>query len=124
MHTPMEEQLREAIARWDAAMTLNDADEIGRYMKDDWVIIGADGSMDGKDRFLDLIRSGALSHDVMETQDLDIRVYGGTAVVIASGVSGGTYQGQPFLLQERMSCVYVRQAGSWLCALTHLSPKP
>lgn len=112
------------IARWDAAMTQNDPDAIGRHMRDDWVIIGTDGTMDTKDTFLALVRCSDLSHDVMETQDLDIRFYGETAVTIASGLSGGTFRGAPFLLKERMSCVYVREAGTWVCALTHLSPLP
>lgn len=112
------------IARWDAAMTQNDPDAIGRYMRDDWVIIGTDGTMDTKDTFLALVRCSDLSHDVMETQDLDVRFYGETAVTIASGLSGGTFRGAPFLLKERMSCVYVREAGTWVCALTHLSSLP
>ncbi len=59
-----------------------------------------------------------LTHDVMESEDLSVRVYGETAVVIARGVSGGKYQGRPFREAERVSCVFVRQRG---VSLTHLS---
>jgi ketosteroid isomerase-like protein len=31
---------------WDRAMVENDADAIGRYMPDDWVIVGSDGCGD------------------------------------------------------------------------------
>ena len=50
-----------------------------------------------------------------------VRVYGDTAVVVSRGVSGGTYQGQPFRELERASCVFVREEGRWRCVLTHLS---
>ncbi|MGH9662340.1 MAG: nuclear transport factor 2 family protein, partial [Bryobacteraceae bacterium] len=83
--------------------------------------IGPDGSVCDKATFLGLVKSGALSHNVMESGDLKVRVYGDAAVVTARGVSGGTYQGQPFREVERSSCVFVRRAGQWRCVLTHLS---
>lgn len=124
MGDPKEQELREVATQWDRAMTQNDAEAIGRFMADDWVIIGTDGSVSGKDRFLALVQSGDLSHNVMETHDAEVRVYGDTAVIVAAGTSGGHYREAPFLLKERSSCVFVRQAGKWRCVLTHLSSLP
>ena len=106
---------------WDQAMIRNDADAIGRYMADDWVIVGSDGRVGNRATFLGLVSSGALTHDVMESHDLEVRVYGDTAVVLARGISGGTYQGRPFREVERVSCVFLRLDGRWRCVLTHLS---
>lgn len=106
---------------WDPSMVENDADEIGRYMADDWTIIGPDGRVGDKATFLELVRSGVLSHDVMESDDVKVRVYGDTAVVTSRGTSGGQYRGQPFREVERVSCVFVREEGGWKCVLTHLS---
>jgi ketosteroid isomerase-like protein len=117
----VEDELIRVAHDWDAAIVTNDADAIGRYMADDWTIVGTDGRMSDKARFLGLVRSRALTHDVMESEDFHIRVYGDTAVVIARGVSGGKYQGEPFHEVERSSCVFVRQGGQWRCVLTHLS---
>jgi hypothetical protein len=59
----IEEELWMSVAReWDRAMVHNDPDAIGRYMADDWTIVGPDGSMSDKATFLGLIESGALSH--------------------------------------------------------------
>jgi ketosteroid isomerase-like protein len=117
----VEEELIGVAHAWDRAMVANDAEEIGAYMADDWTIIGPDGSVSDKATFLELVRSGKLAHDVMESHDLKVRVYGDAAVVTARGVSGGLYQGEPFHLVERASCVFVRQQGRWRCVLTHLS---
>lgn len=106
---------------WDRAMLTNDPDTIGRFMADDWIIIGADGSVDTRAHFLETVRAGVVAHDVMESHDLDVRVYGDAALVVARGVSGGTYHGQRFLLNERVSSVFVRTAGEWRCVSTHLS---
>jgi ketosteroid isomerase-like protein len=100
MVDPAERELREVSEQWDRAMVESDAGAIGRFMADDWVVVGSDGNLIGKDRFLGLVASGTLSHNVMETHEMDVRVYGDTAVTIAAGVSGGHYQGHPFLLRD------------------------
>jgi ketosteroid isomerase-like protein len=120
-HVSPEEELIAVAHAWDRAMVENDAAEIGRYMADDWTIVGPDGSVGDKATFLALVRSGALTHDVMESTDIDVRLYGDTAVVIARGVSGGNYNGQAFREVERSSSVFVRQGGEWKCVLSHLS---
>lgn len=106
---------------WDRAMVGNDADAIGAFMADEWTIVGSDGNVVDKVRFLELVRSGALIHDTMTSEDIQVRVYGDAAVVMARGVSGGTYQGRPFRETERVSCVFVKRDGRWRCVLTHLS---
>lgn len=68
-----------------------------------------------------MVRSGDLTHEVMESHDIEVRVYGNAAVVTARGVSAGHYREEPFHLVERVSCVVVRQQHSWKCVLTHLS---
>jgi ketosteroid isomerase-like protein len=116
-----DEEMIEVANQWDRAMVENDANAIGEFMADDWTIIGSDGSVGDKASFLALVKSGILSHDVMESHDAKVRVYGDTAVMTARGISGGRYQGQPFHEVERTSCVFVRQGGRWRCVLTHLS---
>lgn len=116
-----EAELIRTAREWDRAMIENDAERIGRFMSDDWTIIGSDGSAGDKESFLSLVRSGVLSHDVMESHDIQVRVYGDTAVLIARGISGGKYRGEAFYLTERTSCVFVRQEGRWRCVSTHLS---
>ena len=102
-------------------MVGNDADAIGRYMADDWTIVGADGTLTDRATFLGLVRSGILTHDVMTSDDFTIRVYGDTAVVLARGVSGGTYERRAFREVELSSNVFIKQHGQWKCMLTHLS---
>jgi ketosteroid isomerase-like protein len=110
-----------AVHAWDHAMTTNDADAIGRFMADDWVIIGPDGSLDTRERFLSLIRSGDLTHSRMESRDIRTRFFGDTALVIAEGTSVGAWRSQAFHLVERVSCVYHRVGPDWRCHSTHLS---
>jgi ketosteroid isomerase-like protein len=116
-----ESELVDVARAWDRAMITNDAAAIGRFMADDWIIVGSDGSVTDKTGFLGLVASGVVIHDVMTSENMTVRVYGNAAVVTSDGVSAGTYHGQPFREVERASSVFVRQSGEWRCVLTHLS---
>ena len=83
MELDSRDELITVVREWDRAMVENDADAIGRYMAEDWVIIGPDGRIGDRAAFLGLVRSGVLSHDVMESHELQIRLYGSAAVVLA-----------------------------------------
>jgi ketosteroid isomerase-like protein len=114
-------ELAAAVRAWDDAMVTNDAAAIGAFMTDDWIIVGPDGNVDGRERFLSLITSGDLTHHTMTSEDLVIRVQGDSAVVIADGVSAGAFRGRPFSEHERSSNVFVRRDGRWVCLHTHVS---
>lgn len=114
-------ELIELAHAWDRAMVTNDPDAIGRFMADDWIIIGSDGHVVTRATFLGLVKTGALTHDVMTSEDLDVRVYGDAAIVTGRGLSEGTFEGRPFREVERYSCVFVRRQSEWQCVLTHLS---
>lgn len=113
--------LRAAAADWDAAMVRNDADAIGRYMADEWVIAGPDGRVTGKQDFLALVRSGRLTHHTMTTEDVQVRLYGRAAAVTARGVSAGSFEGRAFEDHECQANTFVRRDDAWKCVLTHLS---
>lgn len=102
-------------------MVLNDPQDIGRYMADDWVIVSADGSITDKAAFLAQVASGDLVHDVMESRDIEVRLYGDAALVLARGISGGRFRGRAFREHERSSSLFVRQTATWRCVFTHLS---
>ncbi len=114
-------ELLDTAAAWDRAMVLNDADEIGRFMADEWVIIGPDGMRTGRAAFLDQIRSGRLTHHTMTTEEASVNIYDTVGVLTARGVSAGHYDGHPFHETEVQSNVFVKRDGAWLCVLTHLS---
>jgi len=114
-------QLAAMAAAWDRAMISNDPQAIGRFMADDWLIVGSDGGTTDKPTFLEQVRSGRLTHDTMTTTDIEVRQYGDVGVLLATGVSAGTFQGHRFREHERQSNVFVRTNGDWRCVLTHLS---
>ena len=99
----------------------NDPEAIGRFVTDDWIIINADGGIIDKERFLEVIKSGALTHELMQSEDMRVRVYGDSAVVTSLARSKGKFMGQEFTTHERSTDVFVRRDGQWRCVLTQLT---
>ena len=107
--------------RWDEAMVGNDSDEIGKFMSDDWVIIGSDG-ITSRSSFLQLISSGVLTHNRMDSDETNISIYGSTGILVSRGTSAGKYKGDSFSLYEWSTSIFIKKGGKWLCVLTMLTP--
>jgi ketosteroid isomerase-like protein len=85
------------------------------------LIIDPDGGVIDRARFLDVIKSGALTHSMMESEDVRVRTYGDTAIVTALTTARGQFMGQDFTTQERATDVFVKRNGRWQCVLTQLT---
>ena len=106
------------------AIVKNDLAGIGRLVADDWIIIDPNGEIVDRARFFEVIKSGALTHDMMESEDFRVRVYGDSAVVTGVTRTKGKFMGQEFSTQERGTDVFVKGDGRWQCVLTHLTRFP
>jgi ketosteroid isomerase-like protein len=116
---------RSELTKWERdfakAVVSNDADAIGKFLADDWVIIDPDGGFIDKARFLDVIKSGMLTHQLMESDDVQIRAYGDCAVLTALTRTKAKFAGQAFATQERATDVFVKRAGRWQCVFSQLT---
>ena len=110
----LEKAFAEAIVR-------NDLEGIGRLVTDDWIIIDPNGEIVDRARFFEVIKSGALTHDMMESEDFRVRVYGDSAVVTGVTRTKGKFMGQEFSTRERATDIFVKRDGRWQCVLTHLT---
>jgi ketosteroid isomerase-like protein len=110
----LEKEFSEAIVK-------NDAEAVGRFLADDWIIIDPDGGIIDKATFLDVIKSGTLTHEMMESDDARVRIYGNTGMVTALTKTKGQFSGQAFTTQERTTDIFVKQNGRWQCALSQLT---
>src|SRR5690349_6531125 len=116
----MEEELLKLEEQFSEAIIKIDPEAIERLVSDEWIIINADGGIIDKERFLGVIKSGTLTHEMMESDDTRVRVYGDSAVVSALTRTKGKFMGQEFTTQERSTDVFVRFNGRWRCVLTQL----
>jgi ketosteroid isomerase-like protein len=117
----VQEELLTFEEEFSRAVAANDAAAIGRFVADDWVIVDADGSVIDRSRFISVIESGALTHEAMESTDVEVRVHGDTAVVTGITTSEGQFMGQGFTTRERATDVLARLNGRWLCVFSQLT---
>jgi ketosteroid isomerase-like protein len=117
----LEEELLKFVTQWDKAMVSNDVEEIGKFMSEDWVIVGTAGGVTDRSSFLEWIRSGDVVHTRMDADETRIKVYGNTGVVITRGTSAGNYSGEPFSLYEWSLNVFIYDGKNWLCVATMLT---
>jgi len=116
-----EKEILEVESKFGEAMIQNDAEAIGRILSDDWIIIDPDGGVIDKSRFLDVIKSGALKHEAMDSEDIRVRTYSNTATVTAVTHTRTKYLGKEFTTHERATDVFVKKDERWQCVLTHLT---
>ncbi len=117
----MEEELLKLEKEFARAIVKNDAEAIGQFVADDWVIIDADRGRIDKSRFLGAVKSGVLIHEMMESDDVGVRIYGDTAVVSGLTRTKGKFMGRDFSTQERATDVFVMQNGRWQCVFSQLT---
>ena len=120
------EQIKQVLIKlgseWAEAMVANDAERIGSYMSDDWVIVSERG-VSTKADFLGFVASGALTHSMFEMAgDARVKVYGDTAVMTIRVVNTAHFGGQTFEADEWATDVFVKQNGTWLCVHSHITP--
>lgn len=118
----VEQELLKLTEEWAAAMVANDAERIGSFMADEWVMVSERG-ISTKEYFLEFVRSGALTHDRFEAVgEARVKAYGDTAVLSARVVNTAYFGGQRFDADEWTSDVFVRRGGRWECVLSHITP--
>ena len=117
----MEEELLKLERAFADAIIKNDLESIGRIVADDWIIVDPNGQIVDRSRFFEVIKSGALRHDTMKSEDFRVRVYGESAVITAITSTEGKFMGEEFSTRERATDFFVKGDGRWQCVLTHLT---
>ena len=113
-----EERLRQAIVGADTAV-------LAALWAPEYLSTSAVGHTSTRDESLMAYGGGLVRVDSAEVSDLDIRVYGNTAVVLGLQRWGGQAAGRPFSGLARFQHVWLRQRdGSWQLVASQLTGQP
>ncbi|CAN5671418.1 hypothetical protein BH24ACI3_BH24ACI3_14590 [soil metagenome] len=121
----MEEDIKQEILclgdSWAKAMVANDADLIGSFMADEWVMVSERG-ISTREHFLGFVRSGQLTHSEFRmVGKARISIYGETAVLTGRVVNTAHFGNEQFDADEWTSDVFVFRDGKWLCVHSHIT---
>jgi len=98
-----------------------DAAALARLYADDFIGVGPSGTVRTKPQVIEDFMSGALNFQSITTDDVQVRVYGNTAVETGRSTMKGQDKGRPVPQETRFTRVWVKQKGHWLLVANHYS---
>jgi hypothetical protein len=114
-------QLREIEKRTVAALVDRNFQALGNIFAEEWMLIGSEGQVLSRQQIFEQLRSGELKFSKYELGEMEIRIFGDTAVVVGHGNPHGEYKGEKFEQDEVFSDTFIRAGEKWRCVLTHSS---
>ena len=98
---------------WNEALMSNDLAAVSRIIADDWVGVDFKGAMTSKEETLAQLKSGGSRNEYVELGDMNVRVYGDTAVVMGTDTERSVYQGENTNGRYAFTDVFVKKDGRW-----------
>ena len=109
-------QYRDAVLRGDAA-------KLAIIFADDILIVHSDGGTDSKANFLDAIASGRLKMTSYDRSEVQVRIYGSTAVLFSKTAKTFAYKGKPAKAHDTSIVTFSRVGGRWKIVAMQNTPQ-
>jgi ketosteroid isomerase-like protein len=106
--------------RFDRAELAADRDTLRELIAEDFLSIGPRGFVLDKQQWID--RHDRFRYEELDTAELDVRLFGDTAVVRDVQRNRAVHDGAPVAVTARVGQVWVRQDARWRLAAIQFSP--
>lgn len=100
-------------ARWNQALVDQDIATLETILADDFVFVAPDGSVTGREALLGFVANRTVIVDPFVTEEVSVRIYGDTAVVIGRFTQTIRRGEQHQTTTYRYTDVYVREGEAW-----------
>ena len=108
-----EQAVRQLLNEISAALGRADTAALDRIYADDYTLLYESGVLTTKAPRLAAIKSGELKYESVSFDDVNVRMYGNTAVATYRVTSKGQSKGQDIGGQFRATSTYVKMKGRW-----------
>jgi ketosteroid isomerase-like protein len=119
--TSVEEAIRKLDNERIQAQIHADATALDRIYAADFIGVGPSGRVRTKPQVILDFTSGDLKFQSITTDDVQVRVYGNTAVETGRSIMNGQDKGQTVPRDTRFTRVWVKQQGRWRLVANHYS---
>ncbi|MGW0635949.1 nuclear transport factor 2 family protein [Nocardia salmonicida] len=117
----VDDELLAVLDEWQVAIVANDADRIGAYMADEWIMVSENG-ITTAEQFLAFVRSGDLTHSAMQrVGQARIRYHGELVLLTTRITNTAHYRGIRFDADEWTTDAFRHIDGRWRCLLTQIT---
>ena len=120
--TQSQEEIRKLEEERNRAILAGDFATLERMTSDDYTFITLRGEMRTKAEIVQGFKSGTFHYQSREISDLNVRVYGDTAVVTGRSTQKGLENGKDYSGNYWFTRVYVKQKGQWLTVALQTTP--
>ena len=103
------------------AAVKGDTKAMDSILADDWVGIGPQGDVGSKAQQAKSLKEGSIDFEAIDPEEVKVRVYGDTAVVMGRYHVKLTHSGHKADALVRTTEVFVRQGGKWRCVSTQVT---
>ena len=120
----VEQQLKQMEDDWAKAIKNKDAATLRRIIAEDWVGTDEKGKVLNREQSISQTTSNP---DVIESEenfDMQVRVYGNTAIVIGGGTERGTRNRTAYTDTYRWTDVFVKRDGLWQAVVSQWAKVP
>jgi ketosteroid isomerase-like protein len=114
-------EVREVKRLYDVAQLKNDASWFERTFAEDYVWIGPDGVVVPKAEYVRDLESHDLTWESVEAKDMEVRVYGDTAIATGRFFGKGHLKGKLLDERQRFTSVLIKRNGRWQIITEHCS---
>jgi len=114
-------EVREVKRLYDVAQLKNDASWFERTFAEDYVWIGPDGVVVPKAEYVRDLKSHDLTWESVEAKDMEVRVYGDTAIATGRFFGKGRLRGKLLDERQRFTSVLIKRNGRWQIITEHCS---
>ena len=120
----VEQQLKQMEDDWQKATRSKDAASLKRIIADDWVATNEKGKTINREQYISQSTSNTDVVQSNENTDMQVRVYGNTAVVTGGLTEKGTRNGTAYLETYRWTDVFVKTGGHWQAVVSQWAKVP
>ena len=114
------EKIRDVQNEFDKAELHADTKKLDQVLTDDFLSIGPRGFVLNKEQWIN--RHKQFRYEQLDTSEMNIRLYGDTAIVTDIQKNKATFNNEPVSLSVRVSQVWIHENSQWKLASIQFSP--
>jgi ketosteroid isomerase-like protein len=100
---------------WNHAIEAKDTKALDQLLASTFVAVEIDGSVSSKSEFLASIRAPEYQPSQAVNEQINVQVYGNSAVVVGIFRIKGVEKGKPYLHRERFIDTWIKHDQGWQC---------
>ena len=114
------EKIRDVQNEFDKAELHADTKKLDQVLTDDFLSIGPRGFVLNKEQWIN--RHKQFRYEQLDTSEMNIRLYGDTAIVTDIQKNKATFNNEPVSLSVRVSQVWIHENSQWKLVSIQFSP--